>query len=76
LRVSPRTLSERLKELEEQNIIDRQSFAEVPPRVEYTLTAKGKSLTPLIDAVRTWSDNWDMPINAVEHNHKEPRAAA
>ncbi len=76
LRVSPRTLSERLKELEDQNIIDRQSFAEVPPRVEYTLTPKGKSLTPLIDAVRTWSDNWDMPINAVEHNHNEPRAAA
>jgi DNA-binding HxlR family transcriptional regulator len=76
LRVSPRTLSERLKELEDQNIIDRQSFAEVPPRVEYTLTAKGKSLTPLIDAVRVWSDNWDMPINLTETLHNEVRASA
>ncbi len=77
LRVSPRTLSERLKELEEQNVIHRQSFAEVPPRVEYTLTPKGQSLTPLIDAIRTWSANWDMPIDtAHEKTHKEVRASA
>lgn len=59
LGVSPRTLSERLKELEDQQIVDRQAFAEVPPRVEYTLTPKGRALTPLIDAMRQWDNSWE-----------------
>jgi DNA-binding HxlR family transcriptional regulator len=59
LGVSPRTLSERLKELEDQSIVDRRAFAEVPPRVEYTLTAKGLALTPLIEAMREWGEAWE-----------------
>lgn len=59
LGVSPRTLSERLKELEDQQIVDRRAYAEVPPRVEYTLTPKGLALTPLIEAVREWGQAWD-----------------
>jgi DNA-binding HxlR family transcriptional regulator len=59
LGVSPRTLSERLKELEDQFIVERKAFAEVPPRVEYTLTAKGHALTPLIQAVRDWEHSWE-----------------
>ena len=42
--ISPKTLSERLRSLEEEGVILRQTFAEVPPRVEYTLTAKGRDL--------------------------------
>ncbi len=69
LGVSPRTLSERLKELEDQNIVARQAYAEVPPRVEYNLTPKGEALAPLIDAVREWERHWDelvVPSGATE----------
>jgi DNA-binding HxlR family transcriptional regulator len=57
LKVSPRTLSERLKELEGQEIVHRQAYAEVPPRVEYTLTAKGDALRPLLEAIGKWVDS-------------------
>ena len=42
--ISPRTLSLRLRALEEEGIVERQTFPEVPPRVEYVLTAKGRAL--------------------------------
>lgn len=45
--ISPKTLSLRLKELEEQGIVKRTIYAEVPPRVEYTITDKGKQLEPV-----------------------------
>ena len=47
--ISPRTLSLRLRALEEEGIVERQTFPEVPPRVEYVLTAKGRALVPLIE---------------------------
>jgi DNA-binding HxlR family transcriptional regulator len=52
LGISPRVLSSRLQELEEEGLISRQIFAEVPPRVEYTLTERGRLLVPLIDEMR------------------------
>ncbi len=61
LKVSPRTLSERLKELEEQGVVSRQAFPEVPPRVEYSLTEKGEALKPLLDSVREWTESFDKP---------------
>lgn len=45
--ISPKTLSVRLRELEEQHIIQRTVYPEVPPRVEYCLTEKGKLLEPI-----------------------------
>ncbi|WP_339209400.1 helix-turn-helix domain-containing protein [Paenibacillus sp. FSL K6-3182] len=45
--ISPKTLSLRLKELEDQGIVSRTIYAEVPPRVEYTITEKGKTLEPI-----------------------------
>src|SRR3989441_10968962 len=50
--ISPRTLAERLRALEADGILERQSYPETPPRVEDSLTAKGQSLLPLIDARR------------------------
>src|SRR5829696_1504100 len=47
--ISPKTLSERLKRLEEAEVVARQCYAEVPPRVEYSLTEKGFALLPVID---------------------------
>ncbi len=52
--ISPRTLSLRLRALEEEGIVKRQTFPEVPPRVEYALTDKGRALVPLIEDMRTY----------------------
>jgi DNA-binding HxlR family transcriptional regulator len=56
--ISPRTLSLRLRALEEEGIVERQTYAEVPPRVEYTLTAKGLALIPIIDGMRDYGERW------------------
>ncbi len=56
--ISPRTLSLRLRELEEHAIVERRTFAEVPPRVEYALTKKGRALTPIIIAMRSYGETW------------------
>ncbi len=56
--ISPKTLSERLKRLEEAGVIDRCCYAEVPPRVEYSLTAKGHDLLPVIESMRAFGVAW------------------
>src|SRR2546423_1796791 len=56
--ISPRTLSLRLRALEEAGIVERQTFPEVPPRVEYALTVKGQALVPLIEDMRTYGREW------------------
>lgn len=56
--ISPRTLSLRLRALEEHGIIERNTYPEVPPRVEYELTDKGEALVPLIEAMRSYGDAW------------------
>ena len=60
--ISPRTLSLRLRALEEQGIVERRTFPEVPPRVEYSLTPLGWSLTGPLMALYEWSaENLDQP---------------
>jgi DNA-binding HxlR family transcriptional regulator len=56
--ISPRTLSLRLRALEEQGIVERRTYPEVPPRVEYGLTEKGRALVPLIEDMRTYGRRW------------------
>lgn len=56
--ISPKTLSERLRSLEEEGIITRQMFAEVPPRVEYSLTEKGQDLVYVIESMRNYGKRW------------------
>ena len=56
--ISPRTLSLRLRALEEEGILERQTYPEVPPRVEYALTEKGRALVPLIEDMRTYGLEW------------------
>jgi DNA-binding HxlR family transcriptional regulator len=56
--ISPRTLSLRLRALEEEGVVRRQTFAEVPPRVEYGLTEKGHALAPLIEDMRRYGREW------------------
>ena len=58
--ISQKILTATLKTLEADGLIKREVFPEVPPRVEYSLTAKGLSLLPLIDNLLTWaSDNME-----------------
>ncbi|HET7639515.1 MAG TPA: helix-turn-helix domain-containing protein [Ktedonobacteraceae bacterium] len=56
--ISPKTLSERLRSLEEEGILTRQTFAEVPPRVEYSLTEKGCDLVGVIESMRNYGKRW------------------
>ena len=56
--ISPRTLSLRLRSLEEEGIVARQTFPEVPPRVEYELTEKGRALVPIIESMREYGTEW------------------
>jgi DNA-binding HxlR family transcriptional regulator len=56
--ISPRTLSLRLRALEEHGIVERRTYPEVPPRVEYELTPKGKALVPLIEDMRAYGERW------------------
>jgi DNA-binding HxlR family transcriptional regulator len=86
--ISPRTLSLRLRALEEEGIVERQTFPEVPPRVEYILTDKGRALVPLIESMRVYGREWlggdcaevDHPADAaplvVADSGREPVGAA
>jgi DNA-binding HxlR family transcriptional regulator len=56
--ISPRTLSLRLRALEECGIVERQTYPEVPPRVEYALTVMGRDLVPLIEDMRAYGRRW------------------
>jgi DNA-binding HxlR family transcriptional regulator len=68
--ISPRTLAERLRSLEQEGIVERHSYAESPPRVEYELTEKGRALLPIIREMRKFGHAWMI------HEHSHDRAAA
>jgi DNA-binding HxlR family transcriptional regulator len=70
--ISPRTLSERLRVLEEEGILFRRSYAESPPRVEYELTAKGEALLPIISEMSRFGHEWLVREHAHRHGHSEP----
>ncbi|HSX06203.1 MAG TPA: helix-turn-helix domain-containing protein [Candidatus Saccharimonadia bacterium] len=56
--INPRTLSQRLDDLEKHAIITKKTYAEVPPRVEYTLTIKGMDLVPVLRQMAAWGDKY------------------
>ena len=65
--LSDRLLSERLKELETEGIVTRTVFPEIPVRIEYTLTDKGRALGDVMDAIGNWAHEWlapDAPASA------------
>ena len=61
--ISPKTLSERLRHLEEEGIVLRQTFAEVPPRVEYSLSERGHDLIDVIECMRCYGKQWLCDAN-------------
>jgi DNA-binding HxlR family transcriptional regulator len=56
--LSARMLTERFKELEEQGIISRTVYPEMPVRIEYELTEKGKDLEKAMDEIQKWAEKW------------------
>ena len=59
--INPRTLSQRLDDLESHHIITKQSYAETPPRIEYTLTEKGNDLVPVLKQMAAWGEKYYQP---------------
>jgi DNA-binding HxlR family transcriptional regulator len=72
--ISPRTLSLRLRALEEEGVVERQTYPEVPPRVEYALTEKGRALVPIIEDMRTYGRRWLLSDEAARDERAEPVA--
>jgi DNA-binding HxlR family transcriptional regulator len=64
--ISRKVLSEQLKELEADGLINRRQFKEIPPRVEYSLTELGKSVRPLLIHMATWGQ--EMVLNTQSIN--------
>ena len=59
--ISPKTLTDRLRDLEHHGLVERVVYAEIPPRVEYSLTPKGRTLKPVIEALATWGRTAGAP---------------
>ena len=55
---SQKVLTAQLRDMEEKGLVNRRVYAEVPPRVEYSLTDLGKSLKPILDSMRVWGENY------------------
>lgn len=57
-KISQKVLTTNLRSMEESGIVSREAFAEVPPRVGYSLTELGQSLRPVLDAMRVWGERY------------------
>lgn len=55
--ITYKTLSSTLKQLESDRLIHREEYPQIPPKVEYSLTERGKSLIPILDQMCEWGDN-------------------
>lgn len=62
--VSQKVLTAQLRDLERTGLVHRTVYAEVPPRVEYSLTSSGRSLRPVLDALCAWGDNYKKDFAA------------
>lgn len=61
--IAPTTLSDRLKNMEKNGIVERQFYSMSPPRAQYILTQKGRDLGPIIKAMRQWGSKYDSDSN-------------
>jgi DNA-binding HxlR family transcriptional regulator len=69
--ITDRMLSERLQELEAEGIVERTVVPDLPVRVEYSLTKKGRALAAAIEAIAKWAETWtDMPSGTVREKRR------
>ena len=68
--VAPKVLSETLRAMERDGLLTRTAYDENPPRVEYALTSLGRSLIPLLDAARAWSETHLPHLLAARRSHR------
>lgn len=61
--VSQKVLTAQLRDMEENGLVNRKVYAEVPPKVEYSLTDLGHSLKPILDALWNWGEEYKASIN-------------
>ncbi|MGN1084832.1 MAG: winged helix-turn-helix transcriptional regulator [Lachnospiraceae bacterium] len=61
--VSQKVLTAQLRDMEESGLVNRKVYAEVPPRVEYSLTELGQSLKPILDAMWNWGEDYKASIS-------------
>lgn len=60
--ISKKVLTDNLRSLEDDGLVEREAFAEVPPRVEYSLSDLGKTLKPILDAMFEWGTDYKSNI--------------
>lgn len=63
-KISQKVLTSNLRTMEAQGLVHREVFAEVPPRVEYSLTELGRSLKPVLDALQAWGEEYKKSLKA------------
>lgn len=67
--VTQRTLTNQLRELEEDGLVQRKVYVQVPPKVEYSISPLGRSLEPILNALKTWGDDnigrFGKPIDTI-----------
>jgi DNA-binding HxlR family transcriptional regulator len=72
--LSDRVLSDRLRELETEGIVERIVYPHIPVRVEYQLTDKGRALAPVVQAIHKWAEEW-IPLPEMSSSTIEPAEA-
>jgi DNA-binding HxlR family transcriptional regulator len=60
--ISQKVLTQQLRDMEEDGLVDRKAYAEIPPRVEYSLTETGNSLKPILDSMFLWGQQYKEKI--------------
>lgn len=61
--VSQKVLTAQLRDMEDSGLVNRKVYAEVPPRVEYSLTQLGKSLKPILDSMQNWGEEYKINLS-------------
>ena len=69
--VSPKILTQQLREMEGSRLVDRKAFPVVPPKVEYSLTSFGRSLLPILEVMCAWGNEYLKQIDPADAPHRE-----
>ena len=70
--ISYKTLSTTLKELEADGLVHREEYPQIPPKVEYSLTDRGKSLIPILDSMCEWGEKNRLPSKQPDVYKRQP----